>query len=824
MPLEEIQFGGLAALEADEKVPVNQALDATNCYVDDNSIRGRNGYRAATAAAIGSGQVQGLWRYRPSSTSARTVITRGGHVDVVTDPSAETASDGSATDIGSPFGSTANMSAAQLGKYLYMASDESGAIWRRVNPSFALESITSLPQPAQPSVSLTGLTLTLLSSLSSPTLAGGMTSMSSGVTDWLDLEGTIGGTAIYDLGTTYNWTATPYLFIAASPETTSGGGGTFAVEVATSSGAFEQLAVISDTPGDGSPYAAYLSLQGLTSATRTAVRRLRFRQVGPTTDPFSVSAFMPVPASPDPGQVPYYISYYNSVTGQESILSTELDITYSSDGIVFPQFHAARWNYNSFQDLGTKTTNPDAFPPAELWNKGANISTPASSSFALIRTFSGNVPTAVRPAAADTVRLWRLTSVGIRLVGASCYTTRADGSAWTAAGSTGTTSDLPVGATTWDGSWNWQIADNVGDNALSNQLYKAGGTPPPCTAMAAVNGRLVTAGDPANPNRVAISSYLPFGQTTDPFPQFPAIPLIAADGWSFDISPTSSEGVLWCGSGDRSAYILTNESCYLLTNLDAPLSGTPPIYKVWERGTISRRGACWAEEALYWCAHDGIYTTKARASAEELTKPIRRLFRAWFQPDATVVMGYQDRKLYAIRGQLMLRFDFVTGTWTRHTLAHTMLHGDDWRDPTGVYQQMVFQDSAGNIYRWQPGLSPTDTNAATSDAGTTIAPWTYSTGFSLRQLYSMTSGYGDMKTRIRSVFLDTAGAGVTATVYKDDTTSFGRSTAFATGEHQLPVAPDLTAYKWRLALAAASNACQVRRAMWERPPIAGEGA
>jgi hypothetical protein len=822
MGLDEIQFGGLEALDADEKIPVNKAFDATNCIVDDNSLRGRNGYRALTAAAIGAGAVQFLARYRPSSTSARTVVVRGGTVYVVTDPSSETATDGAATSLGTPFGASAAISGAQLGKYFYLASDETPATWRRINPSFVLESITSLPQAALPTVATTNLTLTLLSSLAAPVAALGAVVAASGVTDWTNISGTVGGTVIYTLAATYDWTSTKWLFVACSPESTSGGGGTFAVEVATAAGAFEQLAVIGDTPGDGSPYAVYLSLQGLTAATRSAAKRLRFRQVGPTTDPFSVSSFMPVPSAPAPGEVLYYVTYYNSVTGQESQLSDKATVVYSSDNVTPPSFHAARWNYNTFYDQGTKSTNPDSFPSADLWNKGANISSPSSSEFALIRTFSGTVPTAAQPAASDTVRLWRLTSVGIRLVGTSNYTTRADGSAWTVAGSTGTASDLPVGATTW-AAFAWSIADNAGDAALSHALYKAGGTPPPCTALAAVNGRLVAGGDPANPNRVNISSYLPFGQNSDPFPQFPAIPLISADGWSFDIAPTSSEGVLSCVAGDRALYILTNEATYLLTNLDAPLTGTPPLYKVWERGTISRRAQCWAEEALYYCAHDGIYMTEARANAAELTKPIRRLFRSWFQPDSTVVVGYQDRKLFAVAGTRMLRFDFVTQTWTRHTLGHTMSHGDDWRDPTGVYQQMVFLASTGNAYRWQPGLSPTDANRATTDGGTTIPAWTYSTGFSLRAVFVPGSGAGDVKTRMRSVFADVAGGTVLASIYKDATTSPLRTETLQAGEHQKPFPPDLTAYKWRIGLAASVNAVQVRRLLWERPSVAGEG-
>lgn len=823
MPLQEIPFGGLAALDCDEKIPIERALECVNAYTDDESIRGRNGYRAISAAAIGSGTTQGDWRFRPSSTSARTIVVRGGHIYVVTDPSSETASDGAVTDLGLIFGTSANISGTQYGRSFYVASDESPANWKRINSSYALESITSLPQAAAPTVATSNLTLTLLSALAAPTLAGGMASGASGVTDWTNLSGTIGGTAIYNFGVTYDWTSTKWLFVACSPETTSGGGGTFAVEVATAAGTFEQLAVIGDTPGDGSPYAAYLSLQGLTSATRSAVRRLRFRQVGPTIDPFSVSSFMPVPSAPSPGEVDYYLTYYNSVTGQESVLSDKIIVIYSSDNVTPPTFHAARWNYNNFYDYGTKSTNPDSFPSNELWNKGANVSSPSSSEFALIRTFTGNVPSAARPAASDTVRLWRLTGQGIRLVGTSNYSTRADGSAWTAAGSTGTSSDLPVGATTWDGSYNWSIADNAGDAALSHAQYKAGGTPPPCVALAAVNGRLVAGGDPANPNRISISSYLPFGATSDPFPQFPAVPIIAADGWSFDIAPTSSEGVLSIVRGDHAAYILTNEATYFLSNLDAPLFTTPPLYKVWERGVMSRRGAVWAEEALYWVAHDGIYMTEARATATELTRPVRRLFRSTYSPDSTSVISYQDRKLIAIRGTAALRFDFVTDTWTRHTLAHTMLHADNWRDPTGVYQQMVFQASNGNVYRWQPGLSPSDSNRATTDGGTTIPAWIYSTGFNLKSLYTQ-QGPGIVKTHFRSIFTDLAGDTATVAIFKDASSSPARTKVFPTGEHQEPMPPDLTAYKWRVQLTANSNSTQCRRLLIERPMVSGEGA
>src|SRR5579871_516393 len=797
MPLEPVPFGGLRALEADELVPLEAALDATNCYVDDGSIRGRNGYRSVSGGSIGSGAAQGLWRFRPGPSAARSVAVQGGHIWSVVDPSGETAIDGAGADLGNPFGAAAKVSGAQLGQYLYLASDESAAIWRRVNASFALESVTAIAQPAAPSVSSGSLTLTTFGSLAAPTVAGGAVEAASGITNWRNISGTTGGTVIYDFGTNYDWSATNWLFIAASPESTNGGGSAFRIELATASGSFEQLAVMQTQDSAASASCLYASLQGLTTATRQAARRMRFTLLGPTTDPFSVCAFMPVPSAPQPGPSDYYVTYYNSSTGVESVLSPVTTVQYGdTSAIIFPQFEAARWYYNALQDLGLKSTNPDTMGNGGfLFNDMGGLTKPESSEFAPVKTFSGSCPAGTY----DTVRLWRQCSNGLRLVKAQTPVT--------------------------PGTTTYSIIDDTGDATLSHQLYKAGGTPPPCTAMAAVNGRIVCGGDPSNPNRVYISSYVApnsqpslFGSAGDPFPQFPAIPIIASDGWAFDIAPTAAEQVLWLGNGDRAAYIGTNEAMYVMTSLDP---NSPP-FKVFERGVIGRRAACWAESALFWAAHDGIYMAQNRAAVEELTQSIRRLYRATFAPDSTVVVLYQDRKLYAVRGTFMLRHDFVTGTWTQHTLNDTLAHGDDWRDPTGTYQQMWFQSSTGNLFRWQPGVSPTDANRATSDAGAAIPVWTYSSGFSLKTVYVMGFGAGEMKTRVRSIYLDTTGA-PTASIYKDDTTAPSRSKTWSSGEHQLPFAPDLTAYKWRLGLTAA-NGVQVRRCLWEREMVSGEGA
>lgn len=862
MALQDLTFGGLRLQEFDERVPVEAALDATNLYVDKGGIEGRNGYTAATAASVGSGTPQGLWRFRPNGTgpsTARTVVVRGGSVIAVSDPSHETTTDGTATTAGSgTFGTTANISAAQLGQYLYLGTDESTNAWRRMKPDFTLESFSQLPQGAITSISPSILSYTEFHTLAHTlvTVAGSaLTVSTTGFENWLNVSGPGGNSVYYDIGSAVDWSSNKWLFVACSPETLSGGANTFTISVsADNSGTpagFQTLQTITDNPGtNGSPWGVYLSLQSLPAATRQGVRYIQFTQGTVNQDPFSIHGFMAASTAPSSGEVAYYITFFNSVTEQESVLSAEFDVVYGSTTVAFPSVRAVHWNYNNLQDLGVRSTAPDSMGISDMFNRSGGISYPTNSDFASIFTFSGSIPTGAQFPNADTVRLWRQTDTGIRLVKCSVAPTQANGTAWTTSpttvGGVTTPATFPVGATYWTNSGTqWSIMDDTGDATLANQSYKAGGPPPSCMALAALAGRLICGGDPANPQRVSISSYNPFaanvaGGAVDPFPQFPQIALEEADGWSFDIAPTGSEQVLWIGAGDLAAYILTNEACYVMTDLSS--NGRP--YKVYERGVLGRRGACWAEAMLFWCAHDGIYAAENRSRVQELTAPIRRIFREWFLPDSTVTMGYQDRKLYAVvtstRNLIvsgvtqtetlnrMLRFDFVTETWTRHTLAHQMLHTDDWRDPTGTLQQLWFLDASGNLWRWQPGLSVPpgsavqDPGRATTDGGTAIQDWTYSTGFGLREVYEYGKGYMDVKTRIRSTFLDTTGD-VTATYYKDFTTSPARSRSFAVGEHQLPFAPDVSAYKWRLTLTGA-NGVAVRRALWDREVVEGEGA
>lgn len=798
MPLEAIPFGGLNTLLAPEQVPLNQAIVAQDCVIDDEAIRPRNGDRATTTSTFGSGQIQGLWRFRPLATTARDIAVQGGTVYKVTDPSTEVAKDATATSISAAFGATDNISAAQLGRYLYLASDNATPTWKRLNSSYGIESITTLSAGTIPTgTTFTPAAYTLFDTLSSPTLSGSATCALSGVGSpnvWYNIAGPIGAIATWSFGTTYNWTSTNWLFVACSPETLSGGGGSFAIEIADVGGNWTTLDTISDNPGtNGSPWGVWCSLLPVASATIAAITQIRFRQVGPTSDPFSVSGFMPLATPPAVGEVDYYVNYENSSTGQQGDLSPSFPVFYTAANVYAPTYYALQWNYNNLQVVGTQSTNPENFSRSGLWNTAAGKSSPQNSDFSELATFTFAIPTANQYPLADTFNLWQNTPNGVRLVKSVTYST---------------------GATTIT------VTDDQGQNTLANLSFlQATGTPPACVAMAACNGRLVCGGDPNAPNQLTISSYLAFGATTDPFPFFPAIALQPSDGWYFDISETNSEQILALQTGDHALYIGTNEAVYFMPNLDPD---SDP-YLIYQKGVMSRRSMCWAESSIIWASNDGIYISKARAQPTELTQSIRSTYRSWFAPDTTIVLGYQDRKLYATRGTYQLRYDFVTETWTTHILNVGFLHSESYRDPTGLYYQLRYFGSDGLIHRWQPGVSFTDTNRATSDNGTAIPGWNYSTGFTLKPMFTMQTGYADVKTHVRSVYLDTDSSGVVASAYKDNTTSFGSTVTFGnSGEHELPFSASVVGYKWRLVLAG-GNTNSVRRAMWGRVKVDSDG-
>lgn len=731
-----------------------------------------------------------LARYRPgtvSVTDARTIAVVGGRVFRLTDPTSETAVDSTVSLAGTHFSEAAAISGAQLGKYLYLGSDTAGANWVRMKSDYTIETVSPLSKASATGATTTPA-VTLFSSLTRAVSGLAETPNFPAGSGWLEYHGAPDGSVLVTLAANVDMSGYDWLLVYASCMSRNQPG-THPVQISILNNAETEEQVLgiltTNARTENSPNAIYLPLQGVNSSLRSAVRKLRFRGVNPSvpdTD-FEIYGYVPIPTNPGTGKQTYYATFYNSSTLTESPISEKIEVTLTP--FVLNSFPNVTAWVNQFYYGGVATAQPDT-KPQNVYNYRSESILPGPERTDLVPLVTVTVTCDVSAASADKIRLYRLTENGIRL----------------------------VKEVTNPGTGTLAIVDDVGNRALSNAPYKAGGTPPPTLALAAVGGRLIAGGNPAFPNRLYISSFLPFGQTTDPFPQFPDIPQESADGHSFDIAPTAAETILWLGEGDNALYIGTSEAMYVMTDLSpfSPIgNGTPP-FKIWERGVIGRRAAGWWEDRLWWIGHDGIYTAQNRADVTELSKEIRRLFRTWFLPDSTALLGYQDRKLIAIRGTRYLRFDTVTGLWTRGTLAHTNYHPAGWRDPTGSVQQFWMLDSGGYVNRWQPGTSASDSNRATSDAGTAIANWTYSTGFEVTPV----------KARPQRAFLDTSGS-VAVNFYKDATASPTRTKTFgSSGQHEYAFPPDMSGYMLRVGLTA-GNLIQVKRLMIEREATDGKG-
>lgn len=818
MPEIEITFGGLRSLEYDERVDIDHALTCDDCCVDYGGIQPRNGYRAATASPPGSGLVQGVWRFRPKSPAsapndARTIIVRGGNTLAVTDPSSELLSDGtSATPAGeAAFGATAQISACQLGKYLYIGSDTANTAWQRVTPTFTMQSIASLPQGATPTVAFSSLAVVAFNSLAAGTAVN--STVSTVFTSWFNVQPTnVSNSLTFNYGAPASWQGDGWLAVMMTPQTQSSANDSITVSISSApTSGFELLGTIYDTPGTDSPCVIYFPLTGVTQATLAAVQYIQF-SCG-SLGQYEVYGSMLVPITPQVGIQQYFLDTFSSTSLQTSGLYPPLNtagvgginVSFIQNNITIPTFPAVVGRGNGFASIGTLTLDPTVLvnQPNRFFNASAPTAYPTRSAFASLPTFSGTAPAGTY----DTLRLWKQTTTGIRLVKAIAQT--------------------PGGA--------FSVTDDQGIFTLTNQLYVPGGSPPACITMCAAGGRLIAAGDPANPARFSVSSYLAFGSDTDPFPQFPAIPTLITDGWSADLAPTSAEQILWCGYGDSIVYMISNEGCYALASTDAPLYGPPPFQEVWHRGVIGRQAACWAEDRLFWAAHDGVYMARNRSYGGELTGSgnpnlpemmqqrvsVNRIYRTWLQPDATTVVSYQDRRLFIQRGNLFMRYDFNSNTWSRGTLANSMNFSAAWRDPNGVIEHLWYYGSDGNLHRWQPGTWWADTNRATSDNGTAINNWTYSTGYDTRTIRSLTEGYGNFKTRVQFIWTETDGA-VTVSIYLDNGATAPRTKTVGAGMHEVPVAPDLKSYVFRVQYSG-TNSVRLLRGMWSRNKVDSKG-
>lgn len=736
----DVPFGGLSGLVHPNRVPFDQAITASDCFLDDDTISGRTGYRSATPNYIAFNKnPQFIGRFQPDITiPAHTVIVLSGDIWLMTEPSDDYTSDAVPTLLSAGvFEVNDEISGAQLGTNYYLATNNAVAKWVRITSALALEVLQQLPAPPIPTATPSTLSFVPFPAYTSHwTFAGGLSGSTPGISTWTEITGTVGGTATVDItlgvpADALNLQNTKWLLVVCSPETESGGGGMFKISLGNA-GTYADVQTIYDTPGGDSPYAVYLLLDGIDPNVLLSVDTIRFTQVGPTPDAFAVLGYMAINTPPQPGTVPYYVTYFNSVTGAESVLSPVRNIVYNNNGVTIPQYHAARFHFNSFVDAGNASTNPDTLVISTNFNTGAGLQSPSISDFAPVYTFSGTIATGAQYPHADTVRLYRATVNGISLVGSSVYSpdgtaaasTRADGSPWTTG--TGTVSDLPSNVSYWQAAGTtWEIGDNTGASASANALYEAGGPGPRTVTMCGMAGRLIA----AYGNRLYISSFTPVTAASNLIPEWPLIAIQDSNGWSFDIDPSPTEQIISCVAGDA-LYICTNSRVLVLRDLTP---GTVP-FDVYNRGVIGRQAALYAEEQLLWASYDGVYSAQNVSNTSELSQAIRiYIYENQFQPDDTVAIGYQLRKLHVFKGNKRLRHDFVTRKWTGpDTLANRIFKAITFigtgSQNCALEEQLWVLTNDLFVERFQPFCF--SDNQISDVPGVMPPPWVYSTGFS----------------------------------------------------------------------------------------------
>lgn len=729
----DVPFGGLQGLVNPNRIPFEAAITASDCFLDDDTVTGRSGYRSLCATQIVSaGNPQFLGRFQPDITLAATnIVVIDGSIYLVTDTSSETVSDGVITLLSaSVFGTTDNISGAQLGTNYYLTTDNATPKWVRITSALALETIQQLPTPVIPSFSLSSLSFIPFPSPPTTgwTFAGGVSASVTGISTWSNIVGPPGGTATIAI-TPINLQNTAWLLVVCSPNDVGNGGGSFTISLGNS-GTFTGAQTVYDTPGNDSPFAVYIFLAGLDPTILLNVNQVRFTQVT-TSNTFDVLGYMAINTAPEPGTVPYYVTYFNSVTGAESTLSPVTNVVYNSKNTVFPQYQAARWSASSFVNAGIRSTNPDSLTPADNFNAGAGLQSPTANDFISVYTFFRPVDPLAFPPFADTVRLYRGTPNGISLVGSSVYSTdgtapnarRADGSVWTTG--TGTNSDLPTNVSYWQPagfSFTWSITDGTGSSASANALYQAGGPGPRTTTLCSIDDRLVA----AYGNRVYISSFTPVTAASNLIPEWPPIAIQDSDGWSFNIDPSPTEQILSVIAGDA-LYICTNSRVEILRDLTP---GTVP-FEVFNRGIIGRNAGIYSEEQLIWASFDGVYSAQNVTNTSELTQPIRiYIYEDEFVPDSTVTVGYQLRKLRVFKGNIGLRYDFVTSKWTGpDTFANAFFSCLSYVGlPDTLKDQMWVLTNDLWVSRFQPFCA--NDNQIGSSGGTKPPAWIYGTGFS----------------------------------------------------------------------------------------------
>ena len=841
--LQNVPFGGLSARKVPNLLQLPEALYADDCYLDMDAIVGRNGYRACAPAVIGSGGTpQHMGRFRPTATSARTVVVLGGTIYLVTDPTSETATDsvvtiaedakGNALGLNA-FAVTDIVSGAPLNSDYYLSTNSSSGSWYRLDSNFALIAIVPLPAPGTLSYSPTGtppsVTWTTFQSLASPKLntcvaqvytntgMGGMPHIAS-PGGWICFTKTsngnddpaAGSSVQYKLPAAVDATGSDWLVIAISPRTQDSApykSYQVQIQVAVDSGgvagAWQNLGAIYDTPiQGGSPNAILLDLRTMDATTRAAIQWIEFllpTNLGTLTGggKFLVYgyAFLPSPP-PAPPPVLYYVDYEDVVTGAQSPLSGALSVeTYNTNIATYPDC------YMSYGDPTNANTQDSIFGTntSRVFNTTSTVAMPTLDEIGEIITVTTTAPQFFAEALSDGIvaRLWKDTSSGRRLV--TTVSVTASGQALS-------------------------FVDMGGVQVLASTLYEAGGSPPALSCLTAHAGRLVgglgqrvhvssfiapSATD--SPNQLNIDNLVwsggvvtatvpstsllfaggsvtitqatsagyngtfsivsiaspttfTYDLTSDPglgstaigyfaplnaLPAWPPIATADADGWSYDVYPSSLEQIQ-CVSGDGdNVYILTQETVYSLADLTP---GSTP-YLVFRRGALGPHACCYAEDRFFWASCDGVYQAEGVTRVAELTQDIRILYKDWFAPDARVSMAYQSRKLMVFQPQAdgttrYLRYDFVTQRWTRGTLADSVFMPAFWMGTlnsttttttftVSTIEQLWLLTAAGWLSRWQPGAT-LDNQGSTSP--TTIPNWRFSTGFLLESIPFVVKG------------------------------------------------------------------------------------
>lgn len=604
--------------------------------------------------------LQGIWRFRPSATAARTVYSVDGTIYVLTDPTTLQASDGVQSQLtGSPFTASERVCGTQHGRYFYLFGDGTNRPITRITPSFTLETVQSIPKPSVPSVNFISSSFlkftdsAVVSSVSATAGAGYQLQWG----DWyLVLNAALndrcpdGGTITVTFTGDHNWSGCRWLAVVVTPPTMNkgGNGGQVFISVATQTGQFEDIGTISDRDiYSGAPNIIYCNLERVTDATRSAVRRMRFILSG-GPDRWAIHGVYPMPFPPGYGPQSYYVTMYDTVTKVESEPCEEIIVNYTYDTVTIPTYHNVYAHRDWFIDTGAqRSLNPEVSNDGRNYNASHGLESPRRSDLVSVAEFSGTAPSS---GTFNRARLWRVTETGRRLV-----------------------KEVPV---TPGGPYT--IRDDTGKKPLVNVQWIPGGTVPRATSCASYGGRLVTAIE----NTITISDYVPVDDT-GAAPRFAKTPVEETDGWSFELGPNNSDQVQALVSGD-SLYILTNERCYSMPSLSP---GTLPVM-VFARGCVGRDAAIYVENLLIYASHDGIYAVAERTGVEELSESVRFRYIHWLRPSSKTLLGYRNRVLYVIEKERMLCFSFVTKRWTQHILGHSVAGATTYTDP-GLQQHFV---------------------------------------------------------------------------------------------------------------------------------------